>query len=467
MALGLGKAGNIEGNLGGSPTGLTPASPPPNQVALTAPSKVGAIGGGSEVSSTPASQPLPYIGTEREALLAQEYEKTKNEEKILKERIKELGIDYEEFKKKSEEVAAMDDANLAALKKPDVPIVDKSTFTTFMPLLILAAVMGTKNGPNHGLTALKAFTAGLKGYQEGREKYAKEKMTEFQDSYNKMKEANQVRSARAQQIIDDKFKTLGQKQQELQYLGVEKRDLNDQINIIRAADAHQKELDVQYKQWEKEFEAREKKTKFDQTVSLISLKNQAAMLKESAALKNLQIDEATAKKEEAKRVKENDASTSMTLLDSATGLVNDILGDEDAFRYATGWSYGLSKFPASRAMTVAGKIEQLKNSLAVDKLSVLKGPTSDKDLAFVTNIVSNLNPKMSEEDLTKELVKLSGYIEKIKTQTEKRYSDVGLKRQTAPIIPKWAGGTAAPAPATGKPVAAPVTGKPRADQFDK
>ena len=61
------------------------------------------------------------------------------------------------------------------------------------------------------------------------------------------------------------------------------------------------------------------------------------------------------------------------------------------------------------------KIATLKSTLTLDNLSLLKGPMSDKDIAFLMSVGSSLDPRMSEAEFDAELQRIEDTLRKAGT----------------------------------------------------
>lgn len=68
---------------------------------------------------------------------------------------------------------------------------------------------------------------------------------------------------------------------------------------------------------------------------------------------------------------------------------------------------GPDAIPGTERVTFEKKFAQLQDSLAMSNLEKLKGPMSDKDIAFLRNTATSLSLDMPEEDFDKELKKVN------------------------------------------------------------
>ncbi len=135
----------------------------------------------------------------------------------------------------------------------------------------------------------------------------------------------------------------------------------------------------------------------------------------------LKIDEAKQKITDKKLEKQNEFDGAIKSVDSTSGLLQEILSDKDSLFAASGLGAFRGAIPGTKARAMAGKIEQLQNALAFENLGALKGAMSDKDVAFLKNISSNLDRYQDEDLLVKELEKVGTILNKAKIDLPKKY----------------------------------------------
>ena len=132
------------------------------------------------------------------------------------------------------------------------------------------------------------------------------------------------------------------------------------------------------------------------------------------------------------RAKVADYEAGQATLQDALNLLTEIRADPDTLEAATGTMAFRGSIPGTKARTVAGKIEQLQNTLAASNLDKLKGAMSDKDIAFLKNIASNLDRYQSESGFAAEL----GKVEEILIRSDKQMrSKFGNPAKPAPAVP--------------------------------
>lgn len=166
----------------------------------------------------------------------------------------------------------------------------------------------------------------------------------------------------------------------------------------------------------------------------------AAISREGNELKReelkLKLEEAIDKRDTKVREKAADYESQRTALSDSYGLVREIV-ENPSLSGAIGLIGGATgTIPGTEARTVAGKIEQLQNSLAAANLDKLKGAMSDKDIMFLKSIATNLDRTQSEASFKKEL----GRVEDVLVRADKQ------------LRAKFGAPAAAP-----KPAAAPAT----------
>lgn len=173
--------------------------------------------------------------------------------------------------------------------------------------------------------------------------------------------------------------------------------------------------------------------KFDQRIKVM----EAQLKREDNSLKReelqIKIDEAKAKREESSRMKTAEADTAMSSIATTKGLLNDILGDEDTLRSATGVGAWRGAIPGTESRSMAGKIEQLQNALAAENLDRLKGAMSDKDIQFIKNISANLDRFQDEDKLVSELKRVQQVLNDAEARAAKKYGRDGEQSKAAPV----------------------------------
>lgn len=151
----------------------------------------------------------------------------------------------------------------------------------------------------------------------------------------------------------------------------------------------------------------------------------AALAREGNALKRqelqLKMDDAIAARDEKVRGKVAEATTAINAVNSTAGVFNDILSDEDTLRAAVGTSAWRGSIPGTKTRSMAGKIEQLQNMMTAENLGLLKGAMSDKDVAFLRNISTNMDRYQDEDSFLSEMKRVGANLEKAQAQIAKKY----------------------------------------------
>lgn len=145
----------------------------------------------------------------------------------------------------------------------------------------------------------------------------------------------------------------------------------------------------------------------------------SAIAKEGNAIQREELtmkrNDAVQKRDEKVRERAAVAETAMSSLDNTINIVNDLLADESLLD-AVGGTAAWGSIPGTHTRSIAGKIEQLQNSVAATNLEKLKGAVSDKDILFIKNIESNLDRYQGEESFMKELLRVGNNL----VEAEKR-----------------------------------------------
>jgi hypothetical protein len=147
---------------------------------------------------------------------------------------------------------------------------------------------------------------------------------------------------------------------------------------------------------------------------------------------SLKVQEARSALDDKIRNKAADYEAGQATLQDALNLLTEIRADPDTLAAATGSLAFRGAIPGTKARTVAGKIEQLQNTLAASHLDKLKGAISDKDIVFLKNIASSLDRYQSESGFVREL----GKIEEILIRSDKQMRNkFGGPKKPAPAVP--------------------------------
>lgn len=168
----------------------------------------------------------------------------------------------------------------------------------------------------------------------------------------------------------------------------------------------------------------------------------AAAAREGNALRreelSLKVQEARSALDEKIRTKAADYESGQATLQDALNLLTEIRSDPDTLEAATGTMAFRAAIPGTKARTVAGKIEQLQNTLAASNLDKLKGAMSDKDILFLKNITSNLDRYQSESGFIRELQKVEEVLIRGDKQLRNKF---GNPTKPAPAVPSTSEGS--------------------------
>jgi hypothetical protein len=154
---------------------------------------------------------------------------------------------------------------------------------------------------------------------------------------------------------------------------------------------------------------------------------------------SLKVQEARTALEDKIRTKAADYESGIATLNDGLNLLTEIRADKDTLLAATGAMAFRGAIPGTKARTVAGKIEQLQNTLASANLDKLKGAMSDKDIMFLKNITSNLDRYQDEDKFIAELGKIEDTLIRNEKQLRQKF---GAPKREAPTTEPAARGTA-------------------------
>lgn len=144
---------------------------------------------------------------------------------------------------------------------------------------------------------------------------------------------------------------------------------------------------------------------------------------------SIKVQEARSALDEKIRNKAGDYEAGIATLNDGLNLLTEIRADKDTLLAATGAMAFRGSIPGTKARTVAGKIEQLQNTLASANLDKLKGAMSDKDILFLKNITSNLDRYQDEDKFITELGKIEQTLIRNEKQLRQKF---GAPKREAP-----------------------------------
>jgi hypothetical protein len=110
------------------------------------------------------------------------------------------------------------------------------------------------------------------------------------------------------------------------------------------------------------------------------------------------------------------AQTAMETTNQGLELINGLLKDKDSLKAVFGASAWKGMIPGTENRTVAGKIDQLSNILAMSNIDKLPGAMSDKDIVFLKSINANLDVWQDEEKGIAEIERIKKALERVQSK---------------------------------------------------
>lgn len=110
------------------------------------------------------------------------------------------------------------------------------------------------------------------------------------------------------------------------------------------------------------------------------------------------------------------AQTAMETTNQGLELINDLLKDKDSLKAVFGASAWKGIIPGTENRTVAGKIDQLSNILAMSNIDKLPGAMSDKDIVFLKSINANLDTWQDEKKGIAEIERIKKALERVQSK---------------------------------------------------
>ena len=110
------------------------------------------------------------------------------------------------------------------------------------------------------------------------------------------------------------------------------------------------------------------------------------------------------------------AQTTMETTNQGLDLINGLLKDKDSLEAVFGASAWKGFVPGTDNRTVAGKIDQLANILAMSNIDKLPGAMSDKDIVFLKSINANLDVWQDEKKGIAEIERIKKALERVQSK---------------------------------------------------
>ena len=117
-------------------------------------------------------------------------------------------------------------------------------------------------------------------------------------------------------------------------------------------------------------------------------------------------------KEETKAVDRSRIENAVMDAQNKQGTINELLGNEEYIDSLTGYQ---GRLPAvtDAGIEAEGILDNIKNSMTIENLSVMSGPLTDKDIQVIASASSRLNAGMSGKALKKELKRINSAYDRV------------------------------------------------------
>ena len=117
-------------------------------------------------------------------------------------------------------------------------------------------------------------------------------------------------------------------------------------------------------------------------------------------------------KEEVKAVDRSRIENAVMDAQNKQGTISELLGNEDYIDSLTGYQGRLPAVTDS-GIEAEGILDNIKNSMTIENLSVMSGPLTDKDIQVIASASSRLNAGMSGKALKKELNRINSAYDRV------------------------------------------------------
>ena len=213
------------------------------------------------------------------------------------------------------------------------------------------------------------------------------------------------------------------KDQYAQYKDIMNQGKPAQMTPYQAAQVEQRGLELKGKDADRELRKQE--------LELRKLESQQKSAKNQQEAENKQI-EIDQKKSEIQTAKNNDIKRiddGIYAAEQNKAVIDDLLGNETYMDAITGYQ---GRIPALSDSGVEAEayLDNIKNSMTIDNLSVMSGPLTDKDIQIIASASSRLRAGMSDKAMRKELKTIKSAYDRVIKNYEKERKDKGYKTQS-------------------------------------
>lgn len=147
-----------------------------------------------------------------------------------------------------------------------------------------------------------------------------------------------------------------------------------------------------------------------------------------------QISQAKTKTEQLKKTDSTRIDNAVVEAKGKKATINELLANQDYIDSLTGYTGRLPVNLTDAGVEAEGILDNIKNSMTIENLSVMSGPLTDKDIQVIASASSRLKTGMSESALRKELDRINGAYDRVIKNYGKEANRKGYKKQNEEAV---------------------------------
>jgi len=140
-----------------------------------------------------------------------------------------------------------------------------------------------------------------------------------------------------------------------------------------------------------------------------------------------ELDESLAKKEQVKLEDYTRIDNAITDAENKKDTIKELLGNKGYIDSLTGYQ-GRLPSTTDEGIEAEAILDNIKNSMTIENLSVMSGPLTDKDIQVIASASSRLNAGMGEKAFKKELERISGAYDRVIDNYKKEITRKGYEK---------------------------------------
>ena len=147
-----------------------------------------------------------------------------------------------------------------------------------------------------------------------------------------------------------------------------------------------------------------------------------------------QISQAKTKTEQLKKTDLTRIDNAVVEAEGKKATINELLANQDYIDSLTGYTGRIPVNLTDTGVEAEGILDNIKNSMTIENLSVMSGPLTDKDIQVIASASSRLKAGMSEKALRKELDRINGAYDRVIKNYNKEANTKGYKKQNQEAV---------------------------------